>query len=120
MKKKSLLLLFCLKISYTGKKPHEKEKRPDEIDTAKKIHTIKWNETKERAKTYQRRLALKIKAAMEENEGLELAIPFGQPQPVTQPQGPTMLSFLNNFLGKNTEINDTQQANELMESEENA
>lgn len=103
MKKRSLLLLFCLKISYTVKNPNE----------------IYWNPIKEKTKTYRRDLALKIKKAMEskeeeKNEVLQLPIHF------SQPQTPTMFSFLNNFPPQNTELSDTQKANELMKPEENA
>lgn len=85
MKKTSLLLLFCLKISYTVKKPHETEQKRHEIDTEKTQDEIRLEKRKEIAKTYQRRLALKIKAIMESaegenNEGLQLAIPVVQPQ----------------------------------------
>lgn len=97
MKKRSLLLLFCLKISYTVKKPHE----------------IDWNQIKKEAKTYRRHLALKVKEAMEKNEVLQLPIHF------SQPQAPTMFSLPNNFLNQNTELNDAQKANKLMKPEEN-
>jgi hypothetical protein len=106
MKKTSLLLLFCLKISYTVKKPHEtEEKTQDEI-------------RKEIAKTYQRGLALKIKAIMESPEG-ENNERLQLPIRVVQPQVPAFFSFLNNFPAQNTELDDTQKANEFMKPEKN-